>query len=210
MYLEENKVRIYVNMKKKAKIIAKKTIYIKDIAEIVVNNESIANSIENTIVTNLTSDEEKSYIISSVEVIKTILKKYENAEIINIGEDTTIIFYRKKESHKYSLFNILKVTFISAVLFIGAMTTIMCFHNDSDVKSVLENFYYIIFGQNLKNPPVIIIPYSIGLLSGVIGFFGHFLSFDLTKDPSPIEIQLTSYNNEMLTNIKETLENKEN
>ena len=40
--------------------------------------------------------------------------------------------------------------------------------------------------------------YSIGLAVGIIVFFNHFSKKKLTKDPTPIEIEMKKYNQDLI------------
>ena len=44
------------------------------------------------------------------------------------------------------------------------------------------------------------IPYSIGLAVGIVIFFNHFGKKMLTTDPTPIEVQMTTYEEEVIKN----------
>jgi stage V sporulation protein AA len=85
---------------------------------------------------------------------------------------------------------------VSAVLFVGAATTIMCFHTDVQLPLIFQNIYYIFYGENREMPAILSIPYSIGLGLGIIIFFNHFSEASLTEDPTPIEIEMTTYEKE--------------
>ena len=45
-------------------------------------------------------------------------------------------------------------------------------------------------------PAILSVPYSIGIGLGIIIFFNHFSKFSLTEDPTPIEIEMTTYEKE--------------
>ena len=52
------------------------------------------------------------------------------------------------------------------------------------------------------------VPYSIGLGFGIIIFFNHFSKLTLTEDPTPIEIEMTTYEKETNASIIDFLEKK--
>ncbi|MBQ9091777.1 MAG: stage V sporulation protein AA, partial [Anaerotignum sp.] len=72
----------------------------------------------------------------------------------------------------------------------------MCFHTDTQLPLIFQNIYYIFFGENKDMPALLSIPYSIGLGLGIIIFFNHFSKISLTEDPTPIEIEMTTYEKE--------------
>ena len=57
------------------------------------------------------------------------------------------------------------------------------------------------YGENREMPALLSIPYSIGLGLGIIIFFNHFSKFSLTEDPTPIEIEMTTYEKETNASI---------
>ena len=59
-----------------------------------------------------------------------------------------------------------------------------------------ENMYYLFFEESKEVPKLLSIPYSIGLGLGIIVFFNHFSKITLTQDPTPIEIEMTTYEKE--------------
>ena len=56
--------------------------------------------------------------------------------------------------------------------------------------------YYLFFEESKEVPKLLSIPYSIGLGLGIIVFFNHFSKITLTQDPTPIEIEMTTYEKE--------------
>ena len=101
-----------------------------------------------------------------------------------------------------------KILFVSAVLFCGAATTIMCFHSDTQLPLIFQNYYAMAYGENAELPKLVTIPYSIGLVVGILVFFNHFSKFALSKDPTPIEVEMTTYEKETITSTIEQLGRK--
>jgi stage V sporulation protein AA len=53
------------------------------------------------------------------------------------------------------------------------------------------------FGYEKENPAIIAVPYSIGLGLGIIVFYNHFFSRKITDDPTPIEVEMELYENDV-------------
>ena len=51
-------------------------------------------------------------------------------------------------------------------------------------------------------------PYSLGLAIGITVFFNHFSRRKETKDPTPIEIQMTLYEQQTVTSMVDSIENE--
>ena len=81
----------------------------------------------------------------------------------------------------------------------------MSFHSDAQMAKVFENYYYIFFNEKVQNPMLLDIPYSLGLALGIIVFFNHFSGKKITTDPTPIEVEMSSYEASVTDNIIDTL-----
>lgn len=186
---------IYIKPVEKAQIIQKREVLLRDIAEVFVGGQT-AGEAEKLVVFRIPETGEKAYLLSVVDIIKVLNQKWPDATISNVGEMDILIEYLPTATKRNPLWLAAKVFFVSLVLFVGASTTIMCFHSDTQVPLVFENIYYMFFGENKEIPKLLSIPYSIGLGLGIIVFFNHFSKFSLTKDPTPIEIEMTTYEKE--------------
>ena len=174
---------IYIKPMEKTQIVKRKEVFLKDIAEVYCSNQNV--------------DDIKNIIVFSVpEVIRIIHQTYPNSSITNVGEMDSILEYMPQEEKKNPFWIISKVFFVSLILFVGAATTIMCFHSDTQLPLIFQNVYYIFFGENKEMPAMLSIPYSIGIGLGIIIFFNHFSKVSLTEDPTPIEIEMTTYEKE--------------
>ena len=100
----------------------------------------------------------------------------------------------------------IKVIFISITLFMGAATAIMSFHSDAEMPQILRTYYTTFYGEKEDNPLILEIPYSIGLGFGIILFFNHFSKIKLTNDPTPLEVQMTSYEQEVINCLVDNLD----
>jgi stage V sporulation protein AA len=83
------------------------------------------------------------------------------------------------------------------VLFVGSSTVIMAFLTDSEMPKIFQRYNELLLGVETQNPYWITIPFSIGIAVGIIVFFNHFAGRKLTNDPTPIEVQMKLYENEV-------------
>lgn len=186
---------IYIKPVEKAQIIQKRDVLLRDIAEVFIGGQ-MAGEAEKLVVFRVPREQKKTYLLSVVDIIKVLNQKWPDATISNVGEMDILIEYLPKAVKRNPLWLWGKVFFVSLVLFVGASTTIMCFHSDTQVPLVFENMYYMFFGENKEIPKLLSVPYSIGLGLGIIVFFNHFSKISLTQDPTPIEIEMTTYEKE--------------
>ncbi|MBQ6833954.1 MAG: stage V sporulation protein AA, partial [Lachnospiraceae bacterium] len=59
----------------------------------------------------------------------------------------------------------------------------------------------LVMGTPSDGLTILEISYSIGLAFGILVFFNHFASWKLTVDPTPIEVEMRTYE----TNVNKTL-----
>ena len=146
-------------------------------------------------------------MVSAIDMIKKVAEVFPDADIQCLGETETLIdYYTSKPEKTGGAIEKLKTAFVCIVLFGGAMTAIMSFHSDAQMPAVFQNMYRIFFGIEATKPYIIYIPYSIGLAVGIIVFFNHFGMKKITSDPTPIEVEMTTYEKESADSILDRLD----
>ena len=201
---------LYIKPKKKVLIIKRKIIYLKDICESFFSGNIDKNNIDNIIITKINTDKDCEMVISVIDIIRKINLNFENITVSNLGESETLVEYQTKQRNNSKFIEGIKVLFVSFILFTGAATAIMSFHSDAQMPEIFDKFYYIFLGEYSNNTSIIAIPYTIGLGVGIIVFFNHFSKKYITKDPTPIEVQMTTYEKETIESIIDTLEKSVN
>lgn len=204
---------IYIKPVKKASIAERKSIYIKDIAEVFAS-ENLAKRVKNIKLLEIKDKNDsqenkkikkKNYLVTIIDIISAIDKTLPGHTINNVGEIDTIIEYSTEEKKDSKLIKVLKIIFVVVILAGGSSTAIMSFHSDAQMATVFENYYYIFFNEKVENPILINLPYSLGLAVGIIVFFNHFSGKKITEDPTPIEVEMSVYESEVTDNIIDTL-----
>ena len=187
---------IFIKPVKKAIISGRRAVMLKDIAEVYCRNNENLN-VGETIIFNIPDDSgKKSYLISVIDIVKEILKKFPDASVNNLGEMDTVLEYSPVPEKSNKAVDFVKVIFVCIVLFGGAMTAIMSFNNDAQMPAIFMTMHRLVFGYETSEPYIIYIPYSIGLAAGIIVFFNHFGKKYITQDPTPIEVEMTTYEKE--------------
>ena len=195
---------IYIKPVQKANVTGRKVVYLKDIAEVYVGGGK-NQDLDTMVILKIPSDEKKTYLISVMDVIKAINHHLPDATVSNVGEMDVVVEYSPKEEKQSKWLLYLKVAFVFFILLAGASTAIMSFHSDAQMPQIFENYYYIFFRKNVDMPSIIAIPYSIGIAVGIIVFFNHFSKIYITKDPTPIEVEMTIYEKQTIQNIVDNL-----
>ena len=200
-------MEIYIKPAEKIQIAVRREVRLKDVAEVYAE-EDVKKELKELPVFYISHKEKETYLLSVLKLIECIHKKYPMASVFNVGATDILIEYQPKEKEEWRLWTMAKAAVVAAVLFVGAATTIMCFHTDVQLPLIFQNIYYLFYGEIREMPPLLSIPYSIGLGMGIIIFFNHFSSFSLTQDPTPIEIEMTTYEKETNASVIDRLSRK--
>lgn len=141
-------------------------------------------------------------VISILEIIACVHEKYPDLEIQNLGETDIILTYENQKTPPM-LWHILKTAFVVAVTFCGAAFSIMAFNNDVNVTKLFGQIYEFVTGQKTSGFTILEITYSVGLTAGILIFFNHFGKKRFTVDPTPMEVQMRLYENDIQTTLIE-------
>lgn len=80
----------------------------------------------------------------------------------------------------------------------------MAFHNDIGISDVFIRVYEMVMDEPSDGITILEISYSIGLASGIILFFNHIGGRRITKDPTPIEVEMRIYEDQVNNALVET------
>lgn len=177
-------------------------IYLQDIVRLSCSNTKLLNRLRVMPVTNLDPNKPGRYVLSSMDLIKDIQQKEPELDITTIGESTFIITYQKEGSVNIVL-RWCKVIFVCLATFFGAGFSIMTFNNDVDIPALFEQIYTQVTGQASNGFSVLEISYSMGIGLGVLFFFNHFGRMKLTDDPTPMQVQMRLYEDDVNTTVIE-------
>ncbi|MDO5538532.1 MAG: stage V sporulation protein AA [Eubacteriales bacterium] len=177
-------------------------VYLRDIAQITCSNKSIENKAKVLQLPDAVGNKAGRYVKSVMEVIECIQKEFPDLDINNIGEADFIITY-EKEKQPGTVTSWLKTVCISVLSFFGAAFSIMTFNNDVDVTGLFGQVYKLFTGRTSDGFTVLELMYSIGLGLGIMIFFNHFAGKKFTEDPTPMEVQMRTYEDDVNSTIIE-------
>ena len=84
----------------------------------------------------------------------------------------------------------------------------MAFNNDVDVPKLFAQIYYQITGEVSDGCTILEVTYSAGLAIGILVFFNHFGKKRFSVDPTPIEVEMRLYENDIQTTLIENYARK--
>ncbi len=195
---------IYISLPNKTTLVNQDNIKVGDVAVICVANGN-EQKIKDIEIININKNENKLYYLTLIEIVKKIKAKYAEAEIINLGKQNIIVEYIKEKQSESTLFYYFKVISVCLILFFGGATTIAAFHVETQLIEILENVYTYFTGKSVTNEYILSMPYTLGIGIGIATFFNHIGNKKISNDPTPVEMQLTKYEGDLIETIVDKL-----
>lgn len=177
-------------------MVENKTVYLKDVAKLYSTDIKMVNDLYSLVIFEIQSDKKANYIFSILKLIEYMNKLYPDVHITNLGETDFIIHYDPQKP-KNILIEYGKVAVVSLIVFFGAAFTIMTFNEDANVKKVFDIIYKLFLDNKKEGASILEISYSVGLPLGIIIFFNHFSKIKLGNDPTPIQVQMRLYEEDL-------------
>ena len=176
-----------------------------DALEIECVNQHALARIKSLCLMQLPEKGEQRSVVSILKVIEKIHETYPNAEVVNLGAPDMIITFEKEKKTGKTV-EIIKVVLVSLITFVGSAFSIMTFNNDVDVTKLFAQIYEQFTGEAKTGFTVLEVTYSFGIALGILVFFNHFGKKKFSVDPTPIEVEMRTYENEIQTTLIQNFE----
>ena len=182
---------LYIKLEQNSSI-TNKTVILSDVAKLYSTDKKMVNELKRIAIYKITDNKEKKYVFSILKVIEYISEKYPDIDIVNLGETDFLVSYHPPKKQKI-VFEYFKTIFAAFTIFFGSAFTIMTFNEDASVRDVFGVIYEIIMGEKQTGGSILEIAYSLGMPVGTIVFFNHFSKLKIDNDPTPLQIQMRTY-----------------
>lgn len=182
--------------------VTEQDVFLKDIVSMECSDKKFLPKLQTVKILKLHGNREQRYVVSVLEIIACIHAAYSEVEVQNLGEADIIVTYENQKTPPY-LWHILKVAVVAAIIFLGSAFSIMAFNNDVGVTKLFGQIYELVMGKKSDGFTVLEVTYSIGLTFGILIFFNHFGKKRFTVDPTPMEVQMRLYENDIQTALVE-------
>lgn len=169
---------------------------LKDIASMTCANQPVVNRLKTLRVHTFheSSGRKKKAqqeVFSILKILELIGKEYPSLQIQNEGETDFVVEYIPNRESKW--LEIAKAVIVCILIFFGSAFTIMTFNNDVGVSDVFAKFYFQVMGRESSGFTQLEICYSIGIALGILVFFNHIGRKKVTHDPTPMQVQMRLY-----------------
>lgn len=199
---------LYIKIDKNIQVTNKK-VYLEDVAKLYSPDRNLVKNLNQCVVMNIDSKEDVKYCFSIMKIIEIISKKHPEVEVVNLGETEFILSYEKPKKPKKML-EYVKTAFTGFIIFFGGAFSIMTFNEDASIQDIFDKIYQLVMGEEKTGWSVLEIGYSIGIAIGVILFFNHFSKVKLTKDPTPMQIEMRKYEDDINSTLIQDVSRKGN
>lgn len=180
-----------------------------DLISMECTDKTVVSRLKTIKVLNIPEKGQHRFVISILKIIECIHKEYPEIEIQNMGAQDIIVTY-EAGIKKNKMVDILKISGVVIISFIGSAFAIMTFNNDSGTNQLFSQIYEMFMGKPKSGFTILELSYSIGLVVGILVFFNHFGKHKFTVDPTPIEIEMRLYEKDIQTTLIDDYSRKGN
>lgn len=187
--------------------VTKPEVTLGDILSMECSNQNVIPRIKTIKLMKMQEKEGQRKVISILKIIKLIHEIYPNMDVQNLGETDIIVTYEEQKPTGMISY-LIKIGFTAVLTFTGAAFAIMTFNNDVSVRKLFSQIYQLMTGIKPQGSTILELSYSIGLTIGILLFFNHFGKKKFSVDPTPLEVQMRTYENEIQTTLVENASRK--
>lgn len=187
--------------------VTKPEVTLGDILSMECSNQNVIPRLKTIKVMKMQEKNGQRKVISILKIIKLIHEIYPNMDVQNLGETDIIVTYEEQKTTGM-ISHLIKIGFTAVLTFTGAAFAIMTFNNDVSVRKLFSQIYQLMTGIKPQGSTILELSYSIGLTIGILLFFNHFGKKKFSVDPTPLEVQMRTYENEIQTTLVENASRK--
>ena len=201
--MKENSGTLYIKIDRNC-LIKQPKVILSDIAKLECEDEPLLRKIKAIEVHRFRDDKKdhKTVSMSILKIIELIHKIKPGLLVVNEGEPDFILEYQENGKQNGWLEK-LKTVVLCIVIFFGSAYTIMAFNNDVGVSEVFAKFYAQVTGVTTDGFTELEVFYSLGMAVGILVFFNHVGRKKITHDPTPIQIEMRKYEQDVDTTFIE-------
>lgn len=179
-----------------------------DIVAMECSNKDIIPKLKTLKILKIPNQGKQRFVISILKIIACIHEKYPGLEVQNMGEQDIIITYEEQKTPGMFL-HVIKTAIVVLITFCGAAFSIMAFNNDVSTAKLFSQIYEYVTGTTSDGFTILEVTYSVGIIIGILVFFNHFGKKRFTVDPTPMEVQMRLYENDIQTTLVEDASRRE-
>ena len=188
--------------------VQKKDVTLGDIVAMECSNKEMIPKLKTLKILKIPDKKKQRMVISILKIIACIHEKYPGLEVQNMGEQDIIITYEEQKTPGM-VWHVIKTVIVVLITFCGAAFSIMAFNNDVSTSKLFSQIYEFVTGDVSDGFTILEVSYSVGITVGIMVFFNHFGKKRFTVDPTPMEVQMRLYENDIQTTLVEDASRRE-
>lgn len=163
-----------------------------DVGSVYCSDKAVCAKLKALKVHHFSADSPGRCVISALKLVEQMESACPGISVQLLGEPDVLVERVEVKKHGKAAL-VLKTALVCLVSFFGTAFTIMAYHNDVGINDVFTQIYRIVMNREPGGLNVLEVSYSIGLALGIIVFFNHVGGRRLTRDPTPIEVAMRNY-----------------
>jgi len=195
-------VTVYIKCDRNVEVQAP-DVFMKDVGSLRCADNVISAKLKALKVHHFHQSDTKRCVISTLKLVELMEECCPNISVQIIGEPDVLVEWVSVNKHK-GWQQWLKAALVCLVSYFGTAFTIMAYHNDVGINEVFTEVYRMAMNREPQGLNAVEISYSVGLALGIIVFFNHIGGRRLTKDPTPIEVAMRNYEQDVDKTLIET------
>lgn len=188
--------------------VTKPDVTLGDVLSLECSNQEVIPKLKVIKLVKMQEKGERRCVISVLKVIACIHQLYPQMDIQNMGVTDFIITYENQKQPNQVL-HVLKVMAVIAITAVGAAFSIMVFNNDVNTTKLFSQIYEMVTGKVSDGFTMLELAYCIGVILGILVFFNHFGGKKFSTDPTPMEVEMRLYENDIQTTLIQNYSRKE-
>ncbi len=184
-------ITVYLKCERNVEI-QSEDVFMKDMGSLRCADSVVEAKLKALKVHHFGKNDPKRCVISSLKLVELMEDTCPNISVEIVGEPDVLVEWISVNKHK-SWQQWGKAALVCLVSFFGTAFTIMAYHNDVGINEVFTEIYKMVMNREPEGLNTLEVSYSIGLAAGIILFFNHIGGRRITKDPTPIEVAMRNY-----------------
>lgn len=193
---EANNTTVYVKCTRSVSV-QRPSVYLRDLCTLHCSDRDIRARLCELEVYCFQEKDTMRHVIGALTLIRRMEEACPGITVDMIGETDVLIEYVKPQKPS-RVRGAMRVMLVCLISFIGTAFTIMAYHNDIGIRNLFAEVYGLLMGQQSDGLTELEVCYSLGVAIGILIFFNHAgKDRTWTKDPTPLEVSMRSYEKEV-------------
>lgn len=198
--MRTEEIRLYLKIDRNS-CVSHPKVLLSDVAKIECEDEVLLRKVKHLPIYDFNgkadgASQHTTVSMSILKVIQLIHGMCSGVIVVNEGEADFVIEYQKMQK-KNDILDKIKIVVLCIIVFFGSAFSIMAFNNDVSIPELFDQFYYQVMGVEATGVNALDVSYCVGLTLGIMVFFNHIGKKKITADPTPLQVEMRKYENDL-------------